>query len=280
MDKEKISSFRCFTGIILSVVILIISQLISLSVGDVLLELSVPKVVCNIISSMLYLLFTVSLVKILLDKFLKMTFKDVRFSIENIRLKYILIALLMPATVIITYIILGAEFSGNNFTLSEKIIYIVSSVFYYGVSVGIVEELIFRGIMLSCLERRFNITVAVTVPSFIFGILHIIGRNLDFISIVQLIAAGSLVGILFSIVSYKSDSIFNSAIMHGLWNILIIGGIFNINAYIDKNALYNLIINSRSFLITGGDFGVEASIVSIAAYGLCILICLLFKKKQ
>jgi len=46
--------------------------------------------------------------------------------------------------------------------------------------------------------------------------LHIVGSDLDLISIVQLIIAGTLVGILFSLIAIESNIIWNSAIVHGI----------------------------------------------------------------
>ena len=52
-------------------------------------------------------------------------------------------------------------------------------VFYYGLAAGIVEEVIFRGVILGCLERRWNREIAVLVPSVLFGLVHRIGASLD-----------------------------------------------------------------------------------------------------
>ncbi len=40
------------------------------------------------------------------------------------------------------------------------------------------------------------------------------------------------VGIIFSLIVYESGSIWSSAIVHGIWNVIIIGEILNINIYI------------------------------------------------
>lgn len=58
--------------------------------------------------------------------------------------------------------------------------------------------------------------IAIFLPSIVFGILHIVGSDLDLISIVQLIIAGTLVGILFSLIAIESNIIWNSAIVHGI----------------------------------------------------------------
>ena len=142
------------------------------------------------------------------------------------------------------------------------------------------EELIFRGIIMGCLGKRFNIQIAVIVPSVLFGLLHIIGNDLNFISIIQLLIAGSIVGVLFSLIAYGSNSIWNSAIVHGIWNIVIIGGILHIGNEADSSSIFNFILDNKSFLISGGDFGIEASIISILVYLLFIVLAAIQVKRK
>lgn len=125
------------------------------------------------------------------------------------------------------------------------------------------EELIFRGVIMSALEYRWGKGIAIIVPSVIFGALHILGNELDILSTIQLLIAGSIVGILFSLVTYESGSIWCSALIHGAWNTIMIGGILHIGMAVDETSVFNYVLDSKSFFITGGDFGVEASIVSL-----------------
>ena len=133
---------------------------------------------------------------------------------------------------------------------------------------------------MGCLEKRFNIQIAVIVPSVLFGLLHIIGNDLNFISIIQLLIAGSIVGVLFSLIAYGSNSIWNSAIVHGIWNIVIIGGILHIGNEADSSSIFNFILDNKSFLISGGDFGIEASIISILVYLLFIVLATIQIKRK
>lgn len=119
---------------------------------------------------------------------------------------------------------------------------------------------------MSCLERRFNIRAAIIAPSILFGALHIIGNDLKPLSAIQLLAAGSIVGIMFSLIVYESGSVWNSAVIHVIWNIMIAGGILHIGSGARVDSLFNFTLNSRSSLITGGDFGAEASVIAIAVY--------------
>lgn len=133
---------------------------------------------------------------------------------------------------------------------------------------------------MGCLEKRFNIKVAVILPSVLFALLHIIGRKLDFMSILQLILAGSAVGILFSLITYESGSVWNSATVHSIWNMAIIGGVLYIGSEQKANSIFNFILNSKSFLLLGGDFGIEASLISIATYFIFILIAAILITKK
>ena len=80
------------------------------------------------------------------------------------------------------------------------------------------------------------------------------------------VAAGTAVGVLFSLVAYESGTVWCSAAMHAVWNMVMIGGVLHIGPEPDGYALLNYVLDSASPLVTGGDFGVEASLPSIAVY--------------
>jgi len=55
-----------------------------------------------------------------------------------------------------------------------------------------------------------------------------------------------------------------------LWNTIIVGSILYIGAKADETAIFNYVFDTNSFVVTGGDFGVESSIISIFVYLLVI----------
>lgn len=136
----------------------------------------------------------------------------------------------------------------------------------------------FRGIIMTALEKRWNKGIAVLVPSVIFALSHVIGADLDLPSILHLLIAGSLTGILFSLVTMESRSIWNSTLMHAVWNILLVGGIFYIGTEKSDLYIFNYVLDSRDFLVTGGDFGVEASVFAVIGYGIFILAAVLMMR--
>ena len=85
---------------------------------------------------------------------------------------------------------------------------------------------------------------------------------------------------MFSLIAYGSNSIWNSAIVHGIWNIVIIGGILHIGNEADSSSIFNFILDNKSFLISGGDFGIEASIISILVYLLFIVLAAIQVKRK
>lgn len=76
------------------------------------------------------------------------------------------------------------------------------------------------------------------------------------------------------------QSLFKYLIVHGVWNMTIIGGIFYIGNEADSSSIFNFILDNKSFLISGGDFGIEASVISIFAYLLFIVLAAVQIKRK
>lgn len=269
--SREISAPRVILGIVLAIVVLIIAQNLALNLCEIPLILGVPVPVCNILAGILYVVFTYMGVKILCAKFLKISMAEMRIPKFRIKAFWLLAAILMPILVLLISILSGGKWQSNTFDTETVLATITSAAAFYGLAAGIVEEIVFRGVIMGCLEKRFGKVIAVIVPSVLFGALHMIGSSLDLISIVQLLIAGSIVGILFSLVAIESNSIWNNAVIHSIWNMAIVGGILHIGSSADSDSMYNFVLDHKSFLLSGGDFGIEASIISIAIY---LLFCI------
>jgi hypothetical protein len=104
---------------------------------------------------------------------------------------------------------------------------------------------------------------------------------MNLVDLFFLLVAGTSVGIMFSLIVYESNSIWPSAMVHGVWNMIMIGDILNIGTSHKPGALFSYKLATTSTLITGGAFGVEASIFAISGYLVVILWTLsLLKKKR
>lgn len=277
---EKMSVLKVIIGIVLSIVVLIIAQNLALNLCEIPLLMGAPAPICNILAGILYVVFTYLGVKLLCSRFFKISMNEMRTSKFRIQPFWLFTGIFMPILILLISALIGGKWQVNVFDLENTLATITSAIFFYGLATGIVEEMVFRGMIMGCIEKKFGIMASILVPSVLFGAIHIIGNSLDFISIIQLLVAGSIVGILFSLITYESGSIWNSAIVHGIWNMVIIGGIIHIGCNADNNFMYNFVLNNKSFLLSGGDFGIEASVISIGVYLLfCIAAIYRLKKK-
>lgn len=193
----------------------------------------------------------------------------------------LLLAVLLPGFVVIIFFLIGKTEIAS-FETSEVILVVISSILT-ALKAGITEEMLFRGFIIKLLESRWNRYVAVLAPSFLFSLLHIPSmETFSIIGVILLIVSGTLVGVMFSVVAYKGNSIANSAIIHTVWNFAMITGILHITTeqgYYD-NPIFSIIIPADNVLLTGAGFGVEASIIAIIGYACICAVCLMSKKRD
>jgi hypothetical protein len=145
---------------------------------------------------------------------------------------------------------------------------------FIGIAAGFVEEMVFRGVILNLIKSRWNIRVAVLVPSVLFGFAHIIGTDFSFVSSILVLVAGTMVGIMFSMIAIEGGSVWNSGIVHAIWNIIICGRGLAINQTADKYSVMTYVLESKSFIFTGGEFGIESSVIALCGYIVVALVAI------
>ncbi|MDU2582822.1 MAG: type II CAAX endopeptidase family protein [Anaerococcus hydrogenalis] len=265
-----------FVNCLIPVLILIISQIISQEFAKILNKIIKFEFISNVFSGILYVTICYFLLQLFSEKKLNKKIESFNIKIEKINLYWFILAILLPTVVVIVYLLLfDGNFVENPSLINSKLQIISSGIFYTGLGAGIVEEMVFRGFILNLLKEKYNIKIAIILPSLIFGLLHIIGIPFNILTYMQIIFAGTLVGIMFSLISIKENNILSSSLVHSFWNIFIIGGILNIGTEFNKYSIYNYILKNKNILFTGGEFGIEISIISIVSY--MIVIYLVFK---
>lgn len=159
-----------------------------------------------------------------------------------------------------------AEISKNNMVFDKKIFifYIIGWMIQ-----GFEEEFLLRSILMNQLGSRSKISLAIVGNSLIFSILHLSNSGFTILAFVNL----SLIGIIFSLIFYMTDSIYISAGAHSFWN-MAMANIFGIVVSGDV-ASPATILNTRlkgNSLVSGGSFGIEASIVTSLVFIIVLLI--------
>lgn len=148
------------------------------------------------------------------------------------------------------------------------------SVFIYFILFIIValnEEILMRGYILSNLMDSMNKYVALFFTSILFSVMHLINANASIFSTCNLFLAGILLGVYFI---HKGNLWFPIG-MHLTWNFFqgpVFG--FRVSGYVTDSIITQDITGSE--LITGGEFGMESSIITTIT--MIILITLIHYK--
>lgn len=265
-EKTKIPAWKAIAGSLSAILILLAAQIAAMLIGSGAIALGLPNAMGNAVSAVLYPLFALSALKLLCRKLLGLTLSDCRITSYRVKPVWAAAAFIMPAIVVSGLLMTAGHWDNPEMDGLQIADSVTTSVLIAGIAVGTVEEAVFRGVVMKALEMRWNKATAVIVPSVAFGAAHALNGKLSFLSFVQLIIAGSIVGILFSLVTYESGSIWSGALMHSVWNMCMASGILNIWSEPMENCIFNYVLETESPLITGGEFGAEASVVSIGAY--------------
>ena len=184
----------------------------------------------------------------------------------------LLIVILNPTNII---------YKGGQLESKWLIFYLVSTI-AMAINGGFLEETLFRGYIMGLLKKKWNVKVAVLIPSILFGVMHVTMLNsFHWVDFMLLFIGGSLVGIMFSLIVIYSKNVFAAAIVHMVWNLFFAGRILKISsAPIDEiKSVFAIQLESTHPLLNGGNFGIETSLIAILVYAM-VSVFLFFKIKS
>lgn len=253
--------------IVASVIFLILASVLSQGVVMALLAMAgVPAWLYHIAGGLLYAALAYLMVWFFCTKYLKAELSVFLIPKCRIRIKWAVAAVLLPSLVTVVYLFFPGSFVMNTLDAGTKLAFATRGIFLAGLGAGIVEELLFRGLLMNAVIQKYGRAAGILAPSVLFASLHIIGMKFSLLSCAQVLVAGTLVGVMFSLIALESHSIWNSAVVHAVWNMIIIGGGLTIGTELNEYAICSYVLETRSFLLTGGEFGIESSVVAIAGY--------------
>lgn len=251
----------------LSVVFLILASTLSQGLLMPLLVMAgVPAWLYHIAGGAVYIASTYLMVWLFCTKWLKEDMEAYGIPKCRIRGKWVVVAVILPVAVSVVYLFLPGRFEIQPLDVGTKAAFVTRGVFLAGLGAGVVEEMLFRGLLMNAVIRKWGRAVGIIAPSVLFASLHIIGMKFSLLSCAQVMIAGTLVGVMFSLIALEGGSIWNSAIVHAFWNMIIIGGGMTIATEPNEYAVCSYVLETRSFLLTGGEFGIESSVVSVIGY--------------
>lgn len=258
---------KTLDGGLAAILSLILTQLIAQGAAGLLAMIKLPAGVCNIIAGILYAGLAYAALRLLCEKMLHEHPATLGMPKLHIQPRWAIMAVLLPLAVTGCYLLLfrgtfvRADMRGGEIfsTLGAGIAFtgIGAGIAFTGIAAGFVEEMVFRGVILNLFAQRWNKVVAVIVPSLLFGIVHILGADFTFGSCLLVILAGTMVGVMFSLIALQSGSVWNSGIVHAVWNIVIIGGGLSIGEAADVHVVVSYVLESDSFAVTGGQLALR-----------------------
>jgi len=124
------------------------------------------------------------------------------------------------------------------------------------VGVGVFEEFLARGFVMSALKTTRNKWVIVLLSSFIFGILHIANPSATPFALINI----TLIGVLIAYLFIKTGQLWASIGIHFVWN-FVQGNIFgSLVSGVDTISIMQIDVVGAEWL-TGGLFGLEGGVI-------------------
>lgn len=279
MNERSLSIKETILGVICAILSLLGAQVGASLGASVFIVLKLPEWIGYMVYGILYITFAYCLLGVVCKNVLHTTKEDCYIRKVKIHSVWIVGAVVLPLAVSSILVCVPGELMHNKMN-AEALLRVIFIALFYSGAAGIVEEMVFRGIIMKVMEKRFGKLVAILVPSMIFGLLHATG-GMSIVDILILFIAGTSVGVMFSLITYENGSIWASVIVHVLWNIIIVGDIFRIGVGDSSEAIYFYKLQQSSSFLTGGTFGIEASFISVIGYILVSLLAVvLIRKKQ
>ena len=126
-------------------------------------------------------------------------------------------------------------------------------------SSGVFEELLFRGVLFRIVEEWLGSWVSLVVSSLVFGLVHLMNPNATLLGAIFISAEA---GILLAAAYMLTRRLWMSMGFHAAWNYTQEGVFSGIVSGNDANpGLIKPVIDGPE-LLTGGDFGIESSLIA------------------
>lgn len=150
----------------------------------------------------------------------------------------------------------------------------ISSVAAVNLGAAVVEELVFRGLVLQAMERYFGSHVSLVLSASLFGLLHLLNPGASLWSSVAIsLEAGLLLGAVF----LWRRSLWLVIALHFAWN--TIEGLLGIPVSGHRDPGLLVSTPHGADLLSGGTFGIEASIIPVII-GVALAVTLLVVRRR
>ncbi len=276
--QEKNKFKLLLIPILITILIIILSQLLIIPLififNDSFKEVMSFSGTSNLVTQVL----SVFLAIFLTTKISKLSTEQLGFSKDNIVASYFKGSLFGTLQILFVFsIILGLEAVEVYYVANIPMIVFIK-VFIFFIFQGLFEELLFRGYLMPVFSKVIGIKFTIILLSFLFTCIHLLNPNLSMIGLTNVFLAG----VTFSLIYYYTGNIWLVGAMHTFWNFILgfIVGSQVSGIPIFYSILFSLPVEGKD-LISGGEFGFEASIVeTILELAIILFVIYLIKKEK
>ncbi len=186
--------------------------------------------------------------------------------------KWILIGFALPIAIWLFYYLfhfaIPFQHTVDSLSVADKInLLIIWSAI--SIAAGITEEVMFRGHLYKMISNKYSKIQSMLITSLLFGLVHIaMITSFTLADILIVVFGGIIAGMMFSFIYQSTKVIWYAAIVHVIWDIFFIGKITTLassQADADK-AILAFKLTSQNLLLSGGNFGIEASAPCLVTY--------------
>ena len=276
--QEKNKFKLLLIPILVVILIMFINQLLIIPLififNDSLKELLSFSGTSNLVSEVITFFLSI----FLMTKISKLKIEQLGFSKDDMPISYLKGALFGILQISIVFFIIFGLKAIDVYYVGNINVLLLIKVFIFFVFQGLLEELLFRGYLMPLFSKVIGIKFTIILLSFLFTCIHLLNPNLNIIGLVNVFLAG----VTFSLIYYYTGNLWIVGAMHTFWN-FILG--FIVGSQVSGIDTYNSIFFSipvwNKDLISGGEFGFEASIIeTILELAISLFVIYLIKKKR
>lgn len=184
--------------------------------------------------------------------------------------------LILMLSFLAIYLAGGLTFVGVDWSWST-LLFVLSLIPFWFLQGG-TEELLTRGWLLPILANKTNLAFALAISSSIFGLMHLGNSHVTLLSVLSII----LSGILMALYMLKTDNIWGVAGLHAAWNFTQ-GNLIGVAVSGQDAGASILRFETKEGVaswLSGGDFGIEGSLLTCLVLLVAIVLLRLQMKKE
>lgn len=166
---------------------------------------------------------------------------------------------LLSVTLISIIVIILVSFKLISFERQNSLLRVLLVLIIFSSVTVLFEEIVFRGLLYGGLRQNIGIICTMAISVSLFVIPHLFNSGINIYSVISVFLGGYILCLLYEI----SDSILTALGFHFIWNLSqsILG--FNVSGN-EMNGYLKVTYHTQNKLVTGGEFGIESSIITLA----------------